>query len=74
MKGRVRVSETDKIKEYIDHSGEEENYFDGSKGRLDLNVLLKRLKDKNDSDKKINLVIISFLSLAFLVAAIIFIK
>ena len=71
---KSRISETEKIKEYLDYSEDEKKYYDESKDRLDLNVLLKRLKDKNDSDKKINLIIITSLVLTFLVAAIILIK
>ena len=71
---KSRVSETEKIKEYLGHSEDEKKYYGESKDRLDLNVLLKRLKDKNDSDKKINLIIITSLVLTFLVAAIILIK
>ena len=71
---KSRVSETERIKEYLGHSKDEKKYYDESKDRLDLNVLLKRIKDKNDSDKKINLIIITSLVLTFLVAAIILIK
>ena len=59
MKSKVSETET-KVKEYLVGSDADKSYSDNSRGRLDLNILLKRLKDKNDSDKKLNFFIISF--------------
>ena len=59
MKSKTSESET-KVKEYLIGSDADKGYSDNIKDRLDLNILLKRLKDKNDSDKKLNFFIISF--------------
>jgi len=71
---KTKVSEPDiKVKEYLDNKNNEEKYIDKSEGRLDLNVLLKRLQDEKKSDKKLNfliitiLIIVLFLVLAFLI-------
>jgi len=71
---KTKVSEPEiKVKEYLDKENNEEKHINTSEGRLDLNVLLKRLKDKRSSDKKLNflltatLIIAFFLVLAFLI-------
>ena len=56
MKSRISETET-KTREYTDHIENEINTSDEASSRLDLNVLLKRLKDQKDSDKKINLIV-----------------
>ena len=71
---KTKVSEPEiKVKEYLDKENNEEKLIGESEGRLDLNVLLKRLKDEKNSDKKFNflltgiLIIVSFLVLVFLI-------
>ena len=71
---KTKVSEPDiKVKEYLDNKNNEEKYIDKSEGRLDLNVLLKRLQDEKNSDKKLNflltgiLTVVLFLVLVFLI-------
>ena len=71
---KTKVSEPEiKVKGYLDKENNEEKYIGESEGRLDLNVLLKRLKDERNSDKKFNflltgiLIIVLFLVLVFLI-------
>ena len=71
---KTKVSEPEiKVKEYLDKENNEEKHINTSEGRLDLNVLLKRLKDEKNSDKKLNflltgiLIIVLFLVLVFLI-------
>jgi hypothetical protein len=71
---KTKVSEPEiKVKGYLDKENNEENHIGESEGRLDLNVLLKRLKDERNSDKKFNflltgiLIIVLFLVLVFLI-------
>jgi len=71
---KTKVSEPNiKVKEYLDKEKNEEKHIGESEGRLDLNVLLKRLKDEKNSDKKLNflltgiLIIVLFLVLVFLI-------
>ena len=73
MKSKVSETET-KVKEYLVGTDTEESHSDNSTGRLDLNILLKRLKDKNDSDKKLNFFIISFVTLVAAVVLLLIIK
>ena len=73
MKSKVSETET-KVKEYLVGSDADKSYSDNSRGRLDLNILLKRLKDKNDSDKKLNFFIISFVTLVAAVVLLLIIK
>ena len=71
---KTKVSEPEiKVKGYLDKENNEENHIGEFEGRLDLNVLLKRLKDERNSDKKFNflltgiLIIVLFLVLVFLI-------
>jgi hypothetical protein len=71
---KTKVSEPEiKVKEYLDKENNEEKHIGESEGRLDLNVLLKRLKDEKNSDKKLNflltgiLTVVLFLVLVFLI-------
>ena len=73
MKSKTSESET-KVKEYLIGSDADKGYSDNIKDRLDLNILLKRLKDKNDSDKKLNFFIISFVTLVAAVVLLLIIK
>jgi hypothetical protein len=68
MKSRISETET-KTREYTDHIENEINTSDESPSRLDLNVLLKRLKDQKDSDKKINLIVGSLMLVVSAVVA-----
>ena len=52
---RERAGEAEYGEEH--HQVDESIYFSTSKRRLDLNVLLKRAKDQEKSDKKFNLLI-----------------
>ena len=54
---RERAGEAEYGEEH--HQVDESIYFSTSKRRLDLNVLLKRAKDQEKSDKKFNLLIYS---------------
>ena len=69
---KSKVSETEiKAKEYADYTESDENTPTGDSRRLDLNVLLKRLKDQKESDKKLSLVLGSVAMLVFAVIALI---
>ena len=68
MKSRISETET-KTREYTDHIENEINTSDESPSRLDLNVLLKRLKDQKNSDKKINLIVGSLMLVVSAVVA-----
>ena len=68
MKSRISETET-KTREYIDHTENEINTSGEAPSRLDLNVLLKRLKDQKDSDKKINLIVGSLMLVVSAVVA-----
>ena len=73
MKSKTSESEA-KVKEYLIGSDADKGYSNNIKERLDLNILLKRLKDKNDSDKKLNFFIISFVTLVAAVVLLLIIK
>ena len=61
---KSKVSETEiKAKEYADYTESDENTPTGDSRRLDLNVLLKRLKDQKESDKKLSLILQQFIQL-----------
>ena len=73
MKSKTSESEA-KVKEYLIGSDADKGYSNNIKERLDLNILLKRLKDKNDSDKKLTFFIISFVTLVAAVVLLLIIK
>ena len=73
MKSRVDETEA-KVGEYLDDTDNKKNYSNGSEGRLDLNILLKRLKEKKDSDRKFNFILTLLLILASAVVFLILTK
>jgi len=72
MKTKVSKSEI-KTKEYLDKKNKQEKHIYGSESRLDLHVLLKRLKDEKNRGKKqqflftVTLIIVALLVLVFII-------
>jgi hypothetical protein len=73
MKSKISEAEV-KVKDYLVEADVEKGNSNNISGRLDLNILLKRLKDKNTSDKKLNFFIISFTVLVLTVVLLLIIK
>ena len=72
IKTKVSKSEI-KTKEYLDKKNNQEKHIYGSKSRLDLHVLLKRVKDEKNKSKKqhflftVILIIVALLVLVFII-------
>ena len=71
---KTKVSKPEiKTKEYLDKKNNQEKHIYGSKSRLDLHVLIKKLKDEKNKDKKqrflftVTLIIVALLVLVFII-------
>jgi hypothetical protein len=73
MKSKISEAEA-KVKDYLVEADVEKGNSNNISGRLDLNIILKRLKDKKASDKKLNFFVISFTALVLTVVLLLIIK